>query len=98
MRGMRHHDAGAPRGLPPGELGPQLCELELSQRNSDSSVASLLGVCLDGFNGDDWMSDAEEAQDDIQVGAAAGVNDLGDILWRTIAWSAGTLDVLPKMA
>jgi hypothetical protein len=44
------------------------------------------------------MSDAEEAQDDIQVGAAAGVNDLGDILWRTIAWSAGTLDVLPKMA
>jgi len=71
---MRHHDARASRGLPPGEVGPQLCELELSQSYSDSSVASLLGVCLDGFNGDAWMSEAEEAQDDIQVGAAAGVN------------------------
>jgi len=29
------------------------------------------------------MSDAEGAQDDIQVGAAAGVNDPGDIPWRT---------------
>jgi len=35
------------------------------------------------------MSDAEGAQDDIQVGSAAGVNDPGDISWRTTAWSAG---------
>ena len=32
-------------GLPPGEVGPQLSELELS--DSDSNVASILGVCLD---------------------------------------------------
>jgi hypothetical protein len=69
------------QGLPPGEVGPQLCELELS--DSDNSVASILGVCLDGFDGDAWMSDAEGAHDDIQVGEAAGVNDPGDIPWRT---------------
>jgi len=62
------------QGQPPGEVGPQLSELELSE--SDSSVASILGVCLDGFDGDAWMSDAEGAQDDIQLGAGAGVNDL----------------------
>jgi len=86
------------QGLPPGEVELQMSDLELSDSDTDSSIGFILGACLDGFNGDAWMSDAEEAQDDIQVGAAAGVNDLGDILWRTIAWSAGTLDVLPKMA
>jgi len=40
------------------------------------------------------MSDAEEAQDDIQVGAAAGVNDPGDIPWCMTAWSAGGEHVL----
>jgi hypothetical protein len=79
------------QGLPPGEVRPQLSELELS--DSDSSVASILGVCPDGFNGDAWMSDAEDAQDDIQVGAAAGVNDTGDIPWRTTGWRAGAEDV-----
>jgi hypothetical protein len=39
------------------------------------------------------MSDAEGAHDDIQVGAAAGVNDPGDIPWRTTACSAGGVDV-----
>jgi len=42
-------------GLPPGEVGPQLSELELS--DSDSSFDSILGVCLDGFDGDAWMSE-----------------------------------------
>ena len=37
------------QGRPPGEVWPQLSELELS--DSDSSVASILGVCLDGFDG-----------------------------------------------
>ena len=41
------------QGLPPGEVEPQLSELELS--DSDSSVAIILGVCLDGFDGDAWM-------------------------------------------
>jgi len=58
---------------------------------SASSVGPILGMCLDGFNGDAWMSDAEGAQDDIQVGAAAGVSGPGDTLWRTTAWSAGGL-------
>jgi len=39
------------------------------------------------------MSDAEGAHDDMQVGAAEGVNDLGDIPWRTTVWSAGGEDV-----
>jgi len=39
------------------------------------------------------MSDAKEAQDDTQVGAAAGVNDPGDIPWRTTDWRAGVEDV-----
>jgi len=34
------------------------------------------------------MSDAGGAQEDMQEGAAEGVNDPGDIPWRTIAWSA----------
>jgi len=78
------------QGLPPGEVGPQLSELELS--DSDSSVVSILGVCLHGFDGDAWMSDAEGAHDDIQVVEAAGVNDPGDIPWRTTAWRAGSED------
>jgi len=72
----------------------QVSELELSDSDSDISVGSILGVCLDGFDGDAWMSDAEEAQDDFQVGAAAGVNDPGEIPWRTTGWSAGTEVVL----
>jgi len=39
------------------------------------------------------MSDAEGAHDDIHVGEAAGVNDPGDMTWRTTAWSAG-VDVM----
>ena len=70
-------------------MGPELSELELSDSDSDSSAASILGVCLHGFDGDAWMSDAEGAQDDMQVGAAAG----GEIPWRTTAWSAGGKDV-----
>jgi len=81
---MRHH---GDKGLSPGEVGPQLSELELS--DSDSSVDSILSVCLDGFNGLAWITEIEGAQDDIQVGRAAGVNDPGDIPWRTTAWSAG---------
>jgi len=70
------------QGLLPGEVGPQQCELELSNVDSHSSAASILGVCLDGFNGDAWMSDVEGAHDDIQVGQAAGVNNPSDIPWR----------------
>jgi len=80
------------QGLPPGELEPQMSELELSDSNSASSVGSILGACLDGFDGDAWMSDAEEAHDDIQVGDAVGVNDFGDIPWRTTVWSGEGLD------
>ena len=40
------------QGLQPGEVSPQLSELELSESDNDSSVASILGVCLDGFDGD----------------------------------------------
>ena len=39
------------------------------------------------------MSDVEGAHDDIQVGEAAGVNDPGDIPWRTTACSAEGTDV-----
>jgi len=81
------------QGLPPGEVGPQLSELELSESDSDSSAASILGMCLHGFDGDAWMSDEEEARDDMQVGAAAGVKDPGNIPWRTTDWSAGVADV-----
>jgi len=70
----------------------------VSESDSDRSVGSILGACLDGFDGDVWMSDAEGAQDDFQVGAAAGVNDPGDIPCYTTAWSAGTKDFLPAMA
>jgi len=72
------------QGLLPGEVGPQLSELEFSESDSDGSTASILGVCLHGFHGDAWMSDAEGAHDDMQVGAAVGVNDPGDIPWYTI--------------
>ena len=83
------------QGLPPGEVEPQMSELELSDSDSDSSVGSNLGACLDGFNGlgDAWMLDTEETQDNIQAGATAGVNDSSDIPWRTTECSAGTEDV-----
>ena len=81
------------QGLPPGEVEPQMSELELSDSDSDSSVGSILCACLDGFDGDAWMSDAYGAHNDIQVGEAAGVNDPGDIPWRTTAWSTGGVDV-----
>ena len=57
----------------------------MSESDSDSSVASILGVsrCLDGIDGDAWISGAEGAQDDIQVSGTSGVNDPGDIPWRT---------------
>jgi len=41
------------------------------------------------------MSDAEGAQDDIQIGEAVGVNDPGDIPWRTTGWRAGSVDLGP---
>ena len=65
----------------------------MSDSDNDKSAGSILGVCLDGFNGDAWMSDAEGAQDNIQVGEAAGVNDPSDIPWRTTGWRAGAEDV-----
>jgi len=68
------------QGLPPGEVGPKLSELELSESDNDSSVGSILGVCLDGFDGDAWMSDVEGAHDDTQVGEAACVNT-----WHSLA-------------
>jgi len=77
------------QGLLPGEVEPQLSELELSDSDSDSSVGSILSACLDGFNGDAWMSDVEGANNDIQVGEAVGVNDPSDIPWRTTPWRAG---------
>ena len=39
------------------------------------------------------MLDAEGAQDYMQVGAAVGVNDPGDIPWRTTGWRAGAEDI-----
>jgi len=77
------------QGLPPGEVGPQSSGLDLSDSDSDSSVICILSVCLDIFDGDAWMSDAEGAQDDIQVDEAPGVNNLGDIPLHTTVWSAG---------
>jgi len=71
------------QGLPPTEVGPRLSELELSE--SASSVDCILGMCLDGLEGDVWMSDAKGEQDDTQVGDAAGVKDHGGIPWRTMA-------------
>jgi len=35
------------QGLPPGEVGPQVSEFELSDSDSDSSVGSILDACLD---------------------------------------------------
>ena len=84
--------------LPLGEVGPQLSDLELSESDSDSSAASILGVCLDGFDGDAWMSDVEGVQDEIQVGEAAGVNDRGDIPWRTTTWSTVAQQQSAKVA
>jgi len=72
-----------------------MSELELSDSDSDSFVGSILGACLDGFDGDTWMSEAEGAHDDIQVGEAAGVNDPSDIPWHTTTWRAGT-EVVPS--
>jgi len=53
---------------PPGEVEPQMSELQLSDSASDSSIGSILDACLDGFDGDAWMLDAEGAHDDIQAG------------------------------
>ena len=81
------------QGLPPGEMGPHLSELELSESDSGNSGASILSMCLHGFDGDARMSDAEGAQEDMQVGAAEGVNDPAAIPWCTTACSAGPEDV-----
>ena len=40
------------QGLPPGEVEPQLSELDLSDSDCDSRGGSILRACLDGFNGD----------------------------------------------
>ena len=42
------------------------------------------------------MSETEGAQDDIQVGAAAGENDPGNILWRMSTSSACVDDVVSE--
>jgi len=81
------------QGPPPGEVRMQLGELQFSESDSDSSAASILGVCLHGFDGDAWMSDAEGAHNDIQAGEA--VNDPGDILRHTTGWRARVEDVGP---
>jgi len=91
------------KGLPSGEVRSQLRELGLSESDSNSSDTDIsdsmtsdtdiLCVCLDGFNGDDWMSDVEEVQNDKQVGEAERVNDPAAILCLTTAWSAGAEDV-----
>jgi len=49
------------QGLPPGGVESQMSELELNDSDSER-VGTILGACLDGFNGDAWMLDAEEAQ------------------------------------
>ena len=67
----------------------------MSESNGDSSGTSTLGVCLDGFNGDAWMPDAEGAQDDMQVVEAEGVKVRSKIRWCTTAWSAGADEVVP---
>jgi len=59
------------QGRPPGEVEPQMSELELSDSDSNNFVGPIPGACLDGFDGDAWMSDTEGAHDDIQVGEAA---------------------------
>ena len=75
-----------------------MSELDLSESDSDSSAASILGVFLDGFDGEARMSDAAGAHDDIPVGEAVGVNDSSDIPWCTTVWSAGGVDVGPVKA
>jgi len=47
------------QGRPPGEVEPQMSELVLSDSDSDNFVGSILGACLDGFDGDACMSDVE---------------------------------------
>ena len=64
--------------------------------DSDSSVDSILGVCLDGFDGDVWISETEGAQDDIQVGAAAGENDPSDVPLCMSTSSAWVDDVVSE--
>jgi len=58
------------QGLPPGEGRPQLSGLDLADSDSDSSDNSIPSMCLDGLDRDAWMPDAEEAQDNMQVGEA----------------------------
>jgi len=82
------------QGLPPGEGRPQLSGLDLADSDSDSSDNSIPSMCLDGLDRDAWMPDAEEAQDNMQVGEADRVNDPAAIPWRTTAWSAGAEDVV----
>ena len=53
------------QGRPPGGVELQVSELDLSGIDSDSNEASIFGMCLHGFIGDAWMSDAEGAQDDM---------------------------------
>jgi len=53
-------------------------------------------VCLDGFDGDVWISETEGAQDDIQVGAAAGENDPSDVPLCMSTSSAWVDDVVSE--
>jgi len=79
------------QGRPPGEVEPepQMSELKLSDSDSDNFVGPIFGACLDGFDGDAWMSDTDGAHDDIQVGEAAGVNDPSNIPWCTTTGALG---------
>jgi len=82
------------QGRPPGEVGLQLSELELSESDSDNSAACILGVCINGLDEDAWMSDADGAQDNMQVGAAEGDTRFGEervervLQWGDTKWLA----------
>jgi len=72
-----------------------MSELGLSDSDSDSSVGSILGARLDGFDRESWMLDTKGAHYDIQVGEAVGVNDSGDIPRRMTGCRVG-VEVVPR--
>ena len=72
-----------------------MSELGLSDSDSDSSVGSILGARLDGFDRESWMLDTKGAHCDIQVGEAVGVNDSGDIPRRMTGCRVG-VEVVPR--
>jgi len=73
---------------PPGEVEPQISELQLSDSASDSSVGSILDACQDGLTETlgCWMQ-KERTTTFRQV-----TNDPCDIPWSTTVWRAGAED------